>query len=627
MCGICGWISLDGVVSDPSILTRMVAVLKHRGPDGTGEWQVKNYAIGHTRLSILDHEGGSQPMVDDGGLAITFNGEIYNYREIAAKLEARGVVFRTRSDTEVVLKAYREWGDSCVEYLEGMFAFAIADPTKKRLYLARDHFGKKPLYYFFQQGMFIFGSEIKAILQSPIVRNVVEIDDQALIDYLSLGYILAPKTMFKEIRQIQPASYVVVDLSNRTFSERRYWKYEEYFHQQKTNLKPAQLEDQFRTIFHKAVETRLHADVPVGGFLSSGLDSATVAATAGKLAPESFKTFSIGFKEASFDESTSAERISASLGIDLEVQYFEELTRDKVSQIVWHFDQPFSDNSAYPTYQLNRLAGKFGKVMISGDGADEMFAGYPTYRADQFFSIYSKLPTSTQKTLSSFAQKWVTPSYRKVSRDYKIRQFLGAAGLTRQQAHYWWRSIFPEREIRKILDPEVIRGVEEYSPLNMFLEYFSVVKGLPFLDQTLFVDSQTWLPDDILVKVDRMSMAHSVEVRCPFLDINMAQFAANLPVSQKLNSFGNKRIVRKSMQGRIPPLARRSRKLGFNTPSFGQADIDLPEDARFMKEFRLHPDREDVTFKKNNLLVLKLWFDMFSNYKNTGRWEPVSYGC
>ena len=626
MCGICGWISLEGDVCDPSILSRMIAVLKHRGPDKTGERQAENYAIGHTRLSILDHEGGSQPMVDDNGVAITFNGEIYNYREIATKLENKGVVFRTRSDTEVVLKAYREWGDNCVRHLEGMFAFAIMDPTQKHLYLARDHFGKKPLYYFYQDGMFIFGSEIKAILQSPVVRHAVEIDNRALIDYLSIGYILTPKTIFKQIRQIHPASYAVVDWSEKTFVERKYWKYEEYFHQKKANSEQVQLENEFRTIFHQAVETRLHADVPIGGFLSSGLDSASVAATARKIAPGSFKTFNIGFKEASYDESASAQKIASSIGIDLEVQYFEKLTHDKISQMVWHFDQPFSDNSSYPTYQLNCLAGKFGKVMISGDGADEMFAGYPTYRADQFFSVYRRLPVSIQKILSSCAEKWVSPSYRKVSSDYKLRQFLGAAGMTPQQAHYWWRSIFPESTISKILDPEVIRDVEGYSPLMIFLDYFRSMKDLPFLDQALFVDSQTWLPDDILVKVDRMSMAHSVEVRCPFLDRNVAEFAARLPVSHKMNFWGNKRIVRKSMQGLIPPLASRSRKLGFNTPPFYRTDIDLPEDIRFSREFRLHPDREDVTFKQNNLLVLKLWFDMFSNYKNTGCWEPTSYG-
>ena len=236
MCGICGWVTLTNHEIDPSVLTRMITVLGHRGPDATGEWRSENCALGHTRLSILDIDGGSQPMVDETGAAIVFNGEIYNYRDIKAQLKSKGVVFRTRSDTEVVLRAYQEWGDSCVKHLEGMFAFAIADPTQKRLYLARDHFGKKPLYYFFQNGMFIFGSEIKAILQNPVVRNVVDIDNRALIDYLSIGYILTPKTIFKQIRQIHPASYAVVNWSEKTFVERKYWKYEEYFHQKKENL-------------------------------------------------------------------------------------------------------------------------------------------------------------------------------------------------------------------------------------------------------------------------------------------------------------------------------------------------------------------------------------------------------
>ena len=626
MCGICGWVTLTAHVVDPSILTRMITVLGHRGPDATGEWWSENCALGHTRLSILDIDGGSQPMVDETGAAIVFNGEIYNYRDIKAQLKSKGVVFRTRSDTEVVLKAYREWGDSCVNHLEGMFAFAIMDPIRKQLYLARDHFGKKPLYFFFQDGIFIFGSEIKAILQSPVVHDLVEIDDRALVDYMSIGYILAPKTIFQQIKQLQPASYAIIDCLQKTFTEKKYWKYEESFRQKKTDVQQSELEEEFRTIFSSAVERRLHADVPVGGYLSSGLDSASVVATVRDFNKSSFRAFNIGFEQDSFDESAGAKEIASALGVDLEVQMFEELGCEDLSRLVWHFDQPFSDNSAYPTYQLNQLAGMFGKVMISGDGADEIFAGYPTYRADQIYSLYRKLPLVVQQGFSRNADKWIRPTYRKVSSDYKIKQFLGAAGLTREEAHYWWRVVFPKSTINNMLDPEVLRGIDEYSPSDVFLEYFKAVDDLPFLDRALYVDTQTWLHDDILVKVDRMSMANSVEVRCPFLDRHVAEFAAQLPVSQKMNLWKNKTIVRNSMRESIPPSAYQSRKQGFNAPLLSRAEVNLPKDPRFVREYWFHPGKEDVTFKQNNLLVLNLWFDMFSNYKNTGCWEPTSYG-
>jgi asparagine synthase (glutamine-hydrolysing) len=564
-------------------------------------------------------------MANQEGSVIVFNGEIYNYREIRRKLVNLGVVFRTESDTEVILQSYKVWGEDCVLQLDGMFAFAIADPCRKKLFLARDRLGKKPLHYFFHNGLFIFSSEIKAILQHEIVRSCIDIDDQSLVDYLSIGYVLSPKTIFRQIRRLPPASWALFDWIGQKLDINRYWKLEDYYKAPKSNRPANQERGEFLNIFSKAVESRLHADVPIGAFLSSGLDSASVVAIAKASGTMPLQTYSIGFREGSYDESRDVRKTALELGTDLKVRYFESVSKSDISKILWHFDEPFADNSAQPTFQLNSLASTFGKVALSGDGADELFAGYPTYRADQYFRIYGKFPRALQQVMLSNATKWLRPTYRKVSMDYKVRQFLGSAGLTPEEAHYWWRVIFPFSEVQKILSSEFFESIEGYQPFQNFLEYFQVVDEIPFLDQALYVDAQTWLLDDILVKVDRMSMAHSVEVRCPFLDRRLVEYAAQLPTKLKMDLRGNKNIVRDGMSKKIPRVVRRSRKQGFNSPPINDITWTLPNDTRFRGNFSLNQKKEDVTFKATNLLVLNVWFDMYNSYKRTGLWEPIKY--
>jgi asparagine synthase (glutamine-hydrolysing) len=625
MCGICGWVSLVGQSIDPTVLEKMVSIQKHRGPDDRGYWYSDNIALGHTRLSIIDIKNGAQPMADNDGLVIVFNGEIYNYLEIRKVLTEKGAIFRTQSDTEVILESYKAWGEQCVSRFNGMFSFVIVDKRKQLIFLARDRFGKKPLHYFYHNGEFIFASEIKAILQNESVRSNVDVDDSSLIDYLSLGYVLSPKTIYKEIRRFPAASWGYLNLTTGNFSITRYWNFEDYYKLSKTDKTADQCVDEFNYLFSKAIKTRLQADVPVGAFLSSGIDSTSVVAGARAVGNGDLRAFNIGFREESYDESIVANRIASELGTNLEIRIFERCSKSDISQLVWHFDEPFSDNSSQPTYQLNRLAGEFGKVALSGDGADELFAGYPTYRADQLFQLYRKLPLYFQKTLQSSARKWLRPTYRKVSWDYKIRQFLGSIGLSREEAHYWWRVIFSVSEVHSILNQEVLEEQNGYSPFVVFRDLFNSVKDISFLDQTLYVDAQTWLLDDILVKVDRMSMAHSVEVRCPFLDHELAEFAARLPTKMKINARKNKVIIRDSMPGGIPNSVRDGRKKGFNSPPINDLHLSMPIDRRFQKQCKLDQRREDVTFKMNNLLALSIWFDMFKKYKETGRWESIKY--
>lgn len=626
MCGICGWISPAENTIDADVLKRMVSVLRHRGPDDSGYWFSKNVGLGHTRLSIIDLNTGDQPMSDMYGTTIVFNGEIYNYRELRVILINSGVNFVTESDTEVILEAYKKWGEDCVRRLDGMFAFAIVDPNKRRLFLARDRFGKKPLHYFYQNGNFIFASEIKAILQHELVRSSVDVDNRSLLDYLAIGYTLSPKTIFTNIRRLEPASWAYLDWNTGKLWSACYWKLEDYYCLPKIEQSIKRDKETFSEIFSQAVKVRLHADVSVGAFLSSGLDSTSVVATAKSVLNGTFRAFNVGFEEKSYDESEDVLRIAEELGIDLEVEMFNRVTKSDISRIVWHIDEPFSDNSAQPMFQLSELVNKFGKVALSGDGADELCAGYTTYRADDFFRAYKKIPPVFQRALLTGATRWLSPSYRKVSMDYKIRQFVGSAGLSREEAHYWWRVIFPFSEINRILNPETLDDIAEYRPFDVFDDYFGRVRKLSFLDQTLYVDAKTWMLDDILIKVDRTSMAHSVEVRCPFLDHHLAEYIAQLPTRRKMSMFGNKRIIRQSMSNIIPNIARNSKKKGFNSPPIEHVNGALPLDARFQRNYALRPDLEDVTFKMNNLLALNVWFDMFSNYKKTGLWEPVEYG-
>jgi asparagine synthase (glutamine-hydrolysing) len=625
MCGICGWAAISGAAPPASALDPMVTSLRHRGPNNSGTYLSGRFALGHTRLAILDLQSGDQPMGNSDDQQIVFNGEIYNFRSLKKELEGSGISFSTTSDTEVVLAAYSQWGAACVNKLEGMFSFVIADPKQRTLFIARDHFGKKPLHYFFHNGLFIFASEIKALLQHPIVGETVRVNEKSLIDYLSLGYILTPKTIFNGISRLPPATYATFNWHTGNFSTYRYWKYENCFKQDKFTGSSSELEEQFREYFSRAVNSRLNADVPISICLSSGLDSSSVASVASKSVENSLNAFSISFSEPSFDESENIRSISRDMDLNLNIQQFRSPSKSELSRLIWHFDEPFADNSALPTFQLTKLISASHRVALSGDGADELFAGYPTYRANSFFNWYRKTPAKFSSSLQRTARFLFKPSYRKVSFDYKLNHFLKSHGLTQREAHYWWRIIFPLDNIQSILCSDFLREQNDYSPYDTFAQYFERIDTAPFLDQCLYVDSLTWLADDILVKTDRMSMANSVEIRSPFLDKSLAEFAARLPITEKLGFNSNKRIVRNAMARELPKKAHSGTKKGFNSPSRPITNIHAQETSFFQKDFKLDSDKEDITFKSHNILMLELWFDIYNNFKRTGKWESINY--
>lgn len=619
MCGIAGFVGDFGEDDRRQAATRMTQTLEHRGPDGSGHWLDNRAALGHRRLSIIDlTTAGAQPMIGPSGAVISFNGEIYNYRELRAELEASGERFTSDSDTEVLLRLFEREGERCLDRLVGMFAFAVWDPQRGRLFLARDRLGKKPLYYSHDGQRFAFASEIKALLELREVSAKAEIDPLAISDFLSLGYILSPKSALCNIRRLPAAHFAWFDTESGRLSQSEYWKLEEHFLDARLDYN-AQARERFADLLSDAVSIRLRSDVPVGVFLSGGIDSASVAAAVAALKPEGVRAFCVGFKEASFDESAYAEQVARHIGIPFTRLENSPVEPDLLRQLVQFIDEPFADTSMMPTWQLNQSARQHVTVALTGDGADEILAGYPTYRADEYYRLTRHIPHIFMRGLSNIAEHMLKPSYRKVGWDYKIRQFLKGHGQSRERAHYGWRMIFSEEEKRQIMGDDLLKACAGYDPFDSFDGYFKKVKGASFLDQALFVDIKTWLQDDILVKADRMSMASSLEVRSPFLDHRLVELAARLPLSAKMDASRQKVILKEVMANNLPASIIGRKKAGFGAPtrSIGCTKLDAGSlNEMFREEFHLFPEREDVTYKSFSLAVLSAWLKIFAENRS-----------
>lgn len=621
MCGIAGFVRTGGEAgASAADLARMLSSIAHRGPDGAGTFVDGPVHLGHRRLAIIDLEQGGQPMTGPSGAVIAFNGEIYNFPAVRAELEAQGERFATHSDTEVLLRAFERWGEACLDRLVGMFAFAIWQPATRRLFLARDRLGKKPLYVFAVPGFFAFASEMKALMGLPEVRAVAAIDLRAVSDFLSLGYILSPKTIVAGISRLGAAECAWYHLDGEGLAPRRYWDLAAHV------LAPRAAHDpeEFKALFDDAVAIRLRSDVPLGAFLSGGVDSASVVASMAAQSASRVHAYCVGFEEDSFDESEFARAAAAHMGVEIEVTRQPSLPLDQLARLVWHVDEPFADTSMMPTYLLNQAARRKVTVALSGDGADELLAGYPTYRADQLHRLWSLVPGPLRRAALAAAERWAKPSYRKVSWDYKLRRFLAGHDLDARRAHYSWREVFTETDKARLLHPDVLAALDGYDPYETFARAFAEVEGAGFLDASLYVDIKTWLADDILVKADRMSMANSLEVRSPFLDHRLVEYCARLPDSAKMDMRRQKIILKEAMRGAIPDGTIRRAKRGFNAPTrqFGFLAVDSPRGAGlFRPGFRLDPAQEDITFKSFSLGVLSQWLDLYERYETQGEWR------
>lgn len=565
MCGIYGYLSTKQKV-DRDILRRMGEALQHRGPDGEGE-EIQQTAqwslgLGHKRLSIIDlSPAGKQPMCnEDGTIWITYNGEIYNFRELRIELEGKGHFFRSNSDTEVIIHLYEEQGTDCLERLNGMFAFALWDRKQETLFLARDRIGKKPLHYCLYNGGIIFGSEIKALLTHPEVSR--DIDLGSLNKYLSYEYVPAPATIFKSIRKIRPGYFLLY--KNGNARTEKYWDIP-----LSDNPIGYKTEDEYveelREILERSVRLRLVADVPVGVFLSGGLDSSLVAAMAQR-GNKDIECFSIGFDELSFDERKYAAKVAQFTNLKQNLRIFSTTQMlEHLEALPRLLDEPLADASILPTYLLSKMTSEKLKVALSGDGGDELFAGYPTYQAHKLITYFDSLPDSLKDVARSLAQ-FLPVSDANISFDFKVKQFLRGAGVSSEIRFFRWMGGLTDSEKKELLTDDVKTALQNHNSYEDIFRYLSESGLTKDLERILYLSMKLYLQDDILVKVDRAAMAHGLEVRCPLLDPHFVEFVCRLPTKYKLKGLKAKYLLKKAARGILPDEIIDRRKKGFGIP-------------------------------------------------------------
>jgi asparagine synthase (glutamine-hydrolysing) len=574
MCGIYGFVNQRGTI-DSEILSRMGLALAHRGPDDCDEMtEISDagcVALGHKRLSIIDlSPAGRQPIAnEDESVWLTLNGEIYNYRELREELESKGHRFRSHSDSEVVVHLYEESGAQCLEKLKGMFAFALWDRKQKALLLARDRIGKKPLHYCIIGNSLIFASEIKALLQHPAVSR--DLNLRALSKYLSYEYVPAPDTIFRSINKLEPGHYLI----HRDYHSRIacYWDVPLQNHQP-TGRSEHDCVEELRAILNLSVRRRLVADVPVGLFVSGGLDSGIVAAFAAKAKSE-LDCFSIGFDEPSFDESVYAKTIAASLGIRHHLKIFTG--RDMLQlleQLPRLLDEPLADPSIFPLYLLSQFAARDLKVVLSGDGGDELFAGYQTFQADKLMRYYGALPWFVRNSIRRVSQH-LPVSHAYLSLDYKIKQFLKAEGVPPEIRFFLWRGAFSPADQCALLAPDIRAELGDYDSYEDIARYIDESELENGVERLLYLCMKLYLQDSNLVTVDRASMANGLEVRCPLLDQDLVEFVSRLPARYKLKGFRAKYLLRKAAEGLLPETIIHREKKGFGIPLAKWLGTDL----------------------------------------------------
>jgi asparagine synthase (glutamine-hydrolysing) len=559
MCGIVGEVTFHGLPVHPTWCRHACGLLAHRGPDGDGFFVDEGVAFGHRRLSIIDLAGGTQPMsFADGRYWITFNGEIYNYRALRRELEQAGAAFRTQSDTEVILAAFAAWGIDSFRRLNGIFAFAIWDSAEKRLVLARDHLGVKPLLVHTDAEGVRFGSELKGLLTHPRVQ--AHIDADGLSDYLQLGYVLTPKTIIADIHKLPPGHFLTAQAGQ--VSVQPFWKLADVLSQRD----PAAASDEaltrdFERRLAEAVRAQLVSDVPLGAFLSGGIDSSAIVLQATAERNSGFRTFSIGFDEATFSELDYAQEAAQHLGTDHQQQIVQAPAFDALARLVWFYDEPLGDTSLIPTYFVAKLAREQVTVSLSGDGGDELLAGYDTYTADRLQSIYRHMPGIMHRRVVRPLVTAIPASSGKVSLDFRLKQFTAYAHSSPERAHFSWRLMFHADELAALTG-----AAAPDTTFDRYARHFDAVPSQDALHRALYVDIQTWLVDDILAKVDRASMAVGLEARVPFLDPDFVAFAMRLPSRMKMRGWTRKYILKQMLRGRLPDRIIDRKKRGFNAP-------------------------------------------------------------
>ncbi len=553
MCGICGIFNFETrAPADRASLKRATDAMAHRGPDDEGFYVDRELGLGNRRLSIIDLPGGHQPISnEDQSIWITFNGEIYNYRELHADLDARGHQFRTSTDTETIVHLYEEHGLACLDQLRGMFAFALWDSRIRRLFVARDRLGVKPLYYREEKGRLVFASELRALRE--LCEQPLEVDPQSVFDFFGFRYIPAPHSFYRGVKKLLPGHFLVAD--SHGVQTREYWDIpEEEDDSVNADMRAKEVVEHLR----ESIRLRLIADVPLGVFLSGGTDSSAVVALMAELGARPLKTFSVGFEEPGFSELPFARRVAERYQTEHHelVVKAEDLAME-LPRLVAFRDEPVAEPTDVALYKISKLAARTVKVVLAGEGGDELFAGYPKYAADRLAGLVSALPQSVTRAIA----RWLPYRQRRARLALETLSVKNEA----ERSATWFAS-FSRQEREALFSPDLLAQVDVGHPARIFQQVLEKVRNRSPLKRMLYADLKIWLPDNLLLRGDQMTMAASIEERVPFLDHKLVELAARIPGRMLTRGFQTKALLRRALQPYLPPETLRRRKVGFTVP-------------------------------------------------------------
>ena len=624
MCGIAGIVRADNAPIDRRLLERMTEAIRHRGPDDDGFYFGEGVGLGMRRLAIIDLKTGQQPIHNrDRTKWLVFNGEIYNYRELREKLEKRGHVFYTNSDTEAVVAAYDEYGTDCPKHLRGMFAFAIWDERDKSLFLARDRVGKKPLLYAQTPGQLIFGSEFSALVLHPDVSR--DVDYEGLHYYLSFMGVPAPWTAYRAIRKLEPGHWLL--WRNGEIKSERYWQLD---FSRKVSISEAEAGERVIELLREGVRIRLMSEVPLGAFLSGGIDSSAIVALMAQESSERVKTFSIGFEEQDFSELHHARRVAEHVGADHHEFVVRPDAMEILPTLVEHYGEPFADSSAIPSYYVSRETRKYVTVALNGDGGDECFAGYERYAAMNLAQSYAAVPAILREGVIGNVARALPSFQSRMNPLRKVQRFTAVAAMSPVERYLRWITVFDDQAKQELYSDRMREQTMNFRAASIIAPWFAKANGSGIVDATLLTDTMTYLPNDLLVKMDIASMSVSLEARSPFLDHHLMEFAASLPEKLKLRRLKTKYLLKRVLKDIVPEQNLSRRKMGFGVP-IGHWFRGVMQP--FLRETLLsdkalarglfQPDKvrqiidQHLAFKDDHshrlwtLLMLELWFQKF----------------
>lgn len=624
MCGICGIIDTAKAPIDKARVTAMARAMAHRGPDDEGIYSAAGVCLGHRRLSIIDlSSAGHQPLSnEDKAIWAVLNGEIYNYKELRGELQKKGHTFHSNSDTEVLVHLYEAQGKECVKSILGMYAFAVWDSKRQSLLLARDRIGKKPLLYSYRDGKLCFASEFRALLESNLVEKKINL--QALDYYFTFGYIPAPLTIYANVFKLLPGH--ILCLEKQQLKTERYWQLD---FTKKLDICEKEAKEEISRLLTEAVRARLYSDVPLGVFLSGGIDSSLVVGMMAKLCNQKIRTFSIGFDEAEYDELKYARSIARHFDTDHKEFIVRPKALDVLPALVEHYGEPYADPSCIPTYYLAQMSKQYVSVVLNGDGGDELFAGYDRYQAMLYSSFFDNIPLFLRKKIHHIAMSIIPETRAQQSGMRKIKRFFNAIGLPPHKRYMQWIGVFDDELKESVYSPDFLKSAAN-NPSDALFKSALNDTSMHVIDRLLKLDTMTYLPDDLLVKVDIATMSHGLEARSPLLDHRLMEFVAALPVSFKLRGATKKYILKKVAKQFIPWENIYRPKKGFGVPigewfrgELKGILLDNVLDRHFLKIGYFNKkalqgivtqhmsEKENHSFQLWTLLMFSLWYRKF----------------